>query len=389
MSETERDQSRGLAGAEVAITGRLASMSREDAVERILAAGGVYVEMPRAGTRLLAVGQGGPPLGDDGQLTHALRRARELQEAGGALEILSEEELLARLGLEEERAGLHRATTTTQLARILDVPPGAIRSWVAEGLIEPVRAHGRLFFFSFLQVASAKALSELLRAGVTPARIRRSLELLRDRVPDAERMLGQLEVLSYSGPVFVRTANGALAEPNGQLCFEFEGVDPELRLCARDDQRSLAEWVDLGLRAERDGRVEEAVRAYRSALGRDQAHPEVHFNLGNALYALGSFEEALERYRRAVELAPDYVEAWNNLGILLGEMNQPAEAVRAYRRALSLAPDYPDALYNLAETLVARGEVDEARRLWRAYLRVDPQSPFARIVRERLERLGV
>ena len=93
------------------------------------------------------------------------------------------------------------------------------------------------------------------------------------------------------------------------------------------------------------------------------------------------------RFNWTVELAPDYVEAWNNLGILLGEMDRPDEAISAYRRALSLAPDYPDALYNLAETLVARGELGEARRLWRAYLVVDPQSPFARIVRERLARL--
>jgi tetratricopeptide (TPR) repeat protein len=386
----ERDESPGLDGTEVAITGRLASMAREEAAERIAAAGGIYVTAPRAGTGLLVVGQGGPPLGEDGRLTHALRRARELQEAGAPLELLAEEHFLARLGLEEERAGLHRATTVSQLARILDVHPSAIRAWVRQGLITPVRAHGRLLFFAFTQVACAKALCDLFQAGVTPARLRKSLELLRDRVPDAERMLGQLEVLSWSGPLFVRTSEGRLAEPNGQLCFEFDALgDPTLRLCAPAGERSLEEWVDLGLRAEREGRVEDAVRAYRSALGRDQAHPEVHFNLGNALYALGAFEEALDRYRRAVELAPDYVEAWNNLGILLGEMSLTDEAVRAYRRALSLAPDYPDALYNLAETLVTRGELDEARRLWRAYLRVDPQSPFARIVRERLARLGV
>ncbi|MEM7305473.1 MAG: tetratricopeptide repeat protein [Planctomycetota bacterium] len=377
----------GLAGLEVAITGKLASMSREEARARIDAAGGSYVPAPREGTDLLLIGQGGPPLGEDGRLTKSLQRAHELREAGAGIEISDEDELLKRLGLEAERDGLHREYTTAQLARILGIEARELRFWVRHGLIQPVREHNRLYFFEFPQVASAKALSELTAAGVTPARIRRSLQRLDGWLPHAEQMLGQLEVLQYAGPVLLRTEDGTLAEPNGQLCFEFEHQASGLQLVAGPDGRSVDEWFDLGLRAERDGRVEDAVRAYRSALRDGDRDPEVHFSLGNALYGLGRLDESLTHYERAVELAPDYVEAWNNLGILLGEMEKTEDAVRAYRRALSLAPEYPDALYNLAETLVTLGELDEARALWRTYLRVDPQSPFAKIVRERLARL--
>ena len=236
-------------------------------------------------------------------------------------------------------------------------------------------------------MASAKALAELTEAGVTPARIRASLRQLRGRMPRAEQMLGQLEVLTFAGPLLLRTEEGDLSEPNGQLRFEFGLGEPRLRLLERPARRTADEWFDLGLRAERDGRVEDAVRAYRSALHDGDAEPEIHFNLGNALYGLGRLDEARSSYARAVELAPDYVEAWNNLGILLGELELAEEAIAAYRRALVLAPDYPDALYNLAETLVTRGELEEARSLWRSYLRVDPLSPFAKIVRERLARL--
>jgi Flp pilus assembly protein TadD len=170
--------------------------------------------------------------------------------------------------------------------------------------------------------------------------------------------------------------------------FDFAAAGtPPLHLLASAEERRLEEWLDVGVRAEREGRFEDAARAYRSALARDDRHPEVYFNLGNALYALGELDEAQQRFERAVELAPDYVEAWNNLGILLGEMERPDEAIRAYRRALGLAPGYPDALYNLAETLVLRGDLAEARELWLAYLRADPESPFARIVRERLAQL--
>jgi tetratricopeptide (TPR) repeat protein len=381
---------------EVAITGKLAAMSRDEAVERIQAAGGRVVAAPRATTALLVVGQGGPPLGEDGRLTHALQRAYELQDAGAGPAIVGEEQLLTRLGQEQYSSGLSRRYTTGQLARILAVAPSLIRLWVRQGLIRPAHEHARLFFFEFPQVASAKALCDLFQAGVDAARIRRSLGQLAERersgggpgAGSAARMLGQLAVLEHAGPLFVRTPDGGLAEPNGQMHFAFADSDPpRLRLLARAEERRIEEWFDIGIRAEREGRFEDAVRAYRSALARDERHPEVHFNLGNALYAVGELAEARAEFHRAVELAPDYVEAWNNLGILLGEMERPDAAIRAYRRALGLAPDYPDALYNLAETLVLRGELAEARELWLAYLRADPESPFARIVRERLAQL--
>jgi hypothetical protein len=129
-----------LEGRETAITGRLASMSREEAEERIAGAGGRYVAMPTRATDFVIVGQGGPPLGEDGRLTQSLRRARALQGQGAALRVLSEEEFLSALGLEERRETLRRLYTTAQLARILGVPSREVRGWVRGGLRSPRRA---------------------------------------------------------------------------------------------------------------------------------------------------------------------------------------------------------------------------------------------------------
>ena len=71
-----------LAGAEVAVTGRLASMSRDEAHARIQEVGGRVVDQPRSGTNFLVVGQGGPPLGEDGRLTNSLREAHSLLGCG-------------------------------------------------------------------------------------------------------------------------------------------------------------------------------------------------------------------------------------------------------------------------------------------------------------------
>ena len=89
MVQTELES--GLAGLEVAITGRLATMSRDEAQRRIAGAGGTFVAAPREGTALLFVGQAGAPLGEDGRLTRSLRIARDLRAAGHPIRIVAEE----------------------------------------------------------------------------------------------------------------------------------------------------------------------------------------------------------------------------------------------------------------------------------------------------------
>jgi len=373
-----------LEGREAAITGRLASMSREEAEERISRAGGRYVAMPTAATDFVIVGQGGPPLGEDGRLTQSLRRARSLQQQGAALRVLSEEEFLSALGLEERRETLRRLYTTAQLARILGVPSREVRGWVRGGLIQPARVVKRLCFFDFREVAQARTLSVLTKSGVTPARLRKSLEKLGAWLPSADRSLAQLEILELGGPVLVRTREG-LAEPTGQLRLGFEaGAAPVVLAPVADEPVG---WFEKGTRFEEEGELEAAALAYERALEGEDVEPEMCFNLGNVLYTLGKKEEAAGRYAEATDLDPEFVEAWNNLGNVLADLGRSAEAIRAYRRALAIQPDYADAHYNLGEALVGEGEWDGARYHWKAYLREDPASSWAAEVRERLAKL--
>ena len=311
--------------------------------------------------------------------------ARSLRERGAELEILDEDEFLSRLGLDEQRDGLRRLYTLTQLARILSVPVPRVRAWMRHGLIRPVREVRRLCFFDFAQVATAKRLAALTKGGVSAGRIRRSLEELRAWLPDAGRALTQLEALE-GGPVLIRTDAGALAETSGQLRLDFPSATDERakRRAGPSGPQDADEWFDLGVAAEDEGLIEEAVDAYRSSLAIDHGQPEVHFNIGNALYALGKLVDAERALRTAVEQEPDYVEAWNNLGVVASALGRTPEALSAMRRALALEPAYADAHYNLAETLAAAGDAGGAQRHWRAYLQLDPDSDWAAHVRERL-----
>ena len=66
-----------------------------------------------------------------------------------------------------------------------------------------------------------KALRELAHSGVKPQRIRRSLHELEGWWPDTDGALAQLETIEQEGDLFVRTREGSLAEPSGQLLLDF------------------------------------------------------------------------------------------------------------------------------------------------------------------------
>jgi tetratricopeptide (TPR) repeat protein len=373
----------GLQGLEVSITGRLASMSRAEAMRRLEQAGARYASAPGESTDVLVVGNGGPPLGADGLLTQSLRDARALQEAGADLRILQEDELLERLGLQDPRADLGRLYTTEQLSRILDVSPRRIRAWVRHGLIEPVQVVRRLAFFDFRSVATARALSRLTRSGVTPKVIRKSLEQLGAWLGRGAQSLAQLETLESSRLLVVRTDEG-LAEPSGQLRLGFEDVDDAPAQGAQ--LRVTTDWFERGAEAEEDERLDDAAAAYERAIERGGPAPEICFNLGNTYYSLERPADAVRSLLKAVELDPEYVEAWNNLGNIMAELGELDEAFACFRHALELEPTYADAHYNLAEILADQGDYAEAREHWRAYLAGDPFSSWAEEVRERLRR---
>lgn len=482
MSAAER--STRWQGVAVAITGRLASMTRDEAVRRLTAVGARYAESPDEQTAVLVVGQWGPPLLPDGRPTAAMRRARQLVDGGHPLRILPEEDFLAELGLTDQRAGIRRLYTSSQLARILSVPGGRVRAWVRHGLIQPVKVLNRLCFFDFQQVASARALLHLGRSGVTPSTLRSSLSELARWLPGAQTALAQLETLQGTGRILVRLEDGRLAEPSGQLQLfgeptpheSAERVAPPRRRDAgrkastsmkssdaptiaprssgtshgvpasdastpsstnprpdastiaptpaaasptpdvrrRDGGRSIdaprtaadaeaaAEaashgpfapedgrppqaWFEAGLLAESDGRLEEALSAYRRARLAGDDDPELVFNMGNTLYALGRRDEAATCFAEATTRDPTYVEAWNNLGNVLADQGRVSDAVRSFRRALVIAPDYADAHYNLAETLAAAGDLTGAREHWKSYLLHDPHGEWAEDVRALLE----
>lgn len=373
-----------LQGRRVAFTGRLASMTRPEAADLIRAHGGTFVTSVTRRTSMLVVGQEGWPLRKDGSLSEKLETARHLQEGGCDVAILTEEELLQRLGLEAASSDIHRRFTLAQLGRLLKVPRDRLRSWMRAGLLESVAMVQGVCYFDFHQVTGVRTLWDLTRAGVKVEKIRRSLERLTRCLPGLDTSLAQLRILERNGLLLVRLDEGQLVEPSGQIHFDFEEPGNAAVRPTGPASVNAEGWWEEGCALEDAGQLAEAARAYREALYLGGPDAKVCFNLGNVLYGLGQLGQAAERFRQAVELDHEHAGAWNNLGNALAELGQRDEAIAAFQQAVSVSPAYADARYNLADILEEAGRFSEARRHWKEYIRLEPVGEWAEYARRRV-----
>lgn len=377
-----------LDGMRVALTGKFSTMTQRELGELVNQFGGECVGTPGRSTQFLVVGSAGPPLGGDGQPSVALQRARQLRADGYDIEIINEEQFLdSKLQLFADNDQVRQRYTIAQLSRILHVTRDTIRLWIRGGLIEPVETVHRLKFFDFKQVSSAKMLCDLLKEGLPLAKIRESLQRVRDWMPGMDSPLSQLSVLEENGRLLVRLTDGRLAEPSGQLQLDFDVAAERCSLAIEDAGRSADEWFQEALDRENQGDYSGAIQAYGNAIERETDDPILHFNLGNVLYAAQRLPDAEQQFRRAVELDQNYVEAWNNLGTVLADLTRYDESIEVFERAIDVFPLYADAHFNLGDVYSTLGKSESAHQHWKRYLQLDPNSPWAADVRSRLEQL--
>ncbi len=390
-----------LAGKEIALSGRLFSMSRAQAVQRILQAGGRPVQEPGPATAILVAGSAQGHLNAEGEIARNLARFRQLKQQKAAIRLVEEPEFLRLLGAQNELEDFSRLYTAEQVSRIAGAPLAEVRSWVRRGLLRPARLSHRLAWFDFQDILSARNLSRLTKAGVPASRIHSSLSEIAGWLPEGAKALGQLE--AYASGLRLRLPDGGRAEPSGQRLMDFQsperpaggqrgGRERETPLPRPVQAASFpagaadagADWFSRGLEAEERGELQTAAELYARALAAT-AEPEVFFNLGNVLYELGREAQAAERYLQAVEADPEFAEAWNNLGNSLAAIGRLEDALKAYRQALALEPDYPEPRCNLATVLDRMGRPAEALAQSDECLKAFPNPARLRLLRHPAE----
>lgn len=150
----------------------------------------------------------------------------------------------------------------------------------------------------------------------------------------------------------------------------------------RLQQQQAAELAGKGSVAAAAAKNEAAIAEYRKALETRPDFPEVHENLGVALYDVGRIEEAVVEYKTAIKQYPKpAAQVWTNYGMALLAVKQFAEAAGAFDQALLLQPTDADLYYYRGFARHFAGDIAGARESFSKYLEVSPQGVHADDVR--------
>ncbi len=159
--------------------------------------------------------------------------------------------------------------------------------------------------------------------------------------------------------------------------FHQEGNRPSAESLYREilriDPRNINALHLLGILANEVGRHDVGIPLIRQAIALNSSIPDLHANLGLALFEKGHLSEAVDCFRQALRLAPGHADAVTNLGNVLLAQGRWAEAGECFHQALRMRPGDTNALYNLGNVCLQRRNVAQAAEYYRQVLRWDPQ----------------
>ena len=363
-SSRSRELTESLKNARVAFTGKLASMTRQEAVRIVLAAGGKATESVSRSTSTLVVGMCGWPLLPDGQVSDKLRRAEKLVRNGFEIRIVSELVFLELAELAERQSQLWKAYSGAEVCRLLNLRPETLQRWEQFGLV-----HSHNGLYDFQDLVSLQTICELVGRGVRPETVAQSLQGLASVLPGTERPLAQLKIVVEHPKSILADFGRYRLSPGGELFFNFENTAQSKAavISLASDELGTQGWFERGQVFEEQGRWQDAENAYRGAIRDRSRFPEAYFNLGNALLELGRLDAAEEAYLTATAQDPGFAAAWYNLAHAQEENEKLAEAIASLQTTLRLSPEYADAHFNLAICLEKVGRQSDADQHWSAY----------------------
>ncbi|KQM21074.1 tetratricopeptide repeat protein [Novosphingobium sp. Leaf2] len=187
--------------------------------------------------------------------------------------------------------------------------------------------------------------------------------------PEKARPLVQRLLADRPGDADALTVSGIIAQRTGRLD---EAVTAFRQACAADPGNA-GRHQNLGVALKNAGAFEDALKAFATALDLRPGHPATLANLGACLIAADRHEEALA----TLTAAGDNADALTNTGVALARLGRHGEAVAAYHRSLAMSPGHPDTALNLVDALSATGQFEAADRLVGQVLRAQPRNPRA------------
>lgn len=144
------------------------------------------------------------------------------------------------------------------------------------------------------------------------------------------------------GPIVIR--DPSLLQPSRPATQEQRDLIAQLESRLTGTPADLAVLTDL---ANLNWDIEDFAQAavwYGRALEIDPLNPDLHTDLGTALFYENQVDESLAEFAQALELSPDHPQALINMGIVLVEARNDREgAIALWQRFLDTSPDHPRA----------------------------------------------
>ena len=148
------------------------------------------------------------------------------------------------------------------------------------------------------------------------------------------------------------------------------------------NRRTAEPLFTQGVQQQRDGKLGEAMDAYRKAAQADPGFFEAYYNLGLAAYDAAELSTSLVAYEFALSLKSDSRNARYNFALALQKGNYPQEAANEFEKVLADHPEDTRAHLSLAN-LYAQQLLQPAlaRQHYLKVLETDPRHPQATAIR--------
>jgi tetratricopeptide (TPR) repeat protein len=266
--------------------------------------------------------------------------------------------------------------TTRDVAHLLGLSEGQIRSYARAGFFTPARGPRNEYRFDFQDLVLLRTAAALVQARVPTQRIARALVTLREQLPQG-RSLTELRITAAGDDIVVSDGGTPWEPESGQFHLDFSvsdlatQVEPLAReFAARADEeatgeRTADEWFALAIELEAVS-VSESKRAYEQVIALRPAHADARVNYGRLLHEEDDLPAAEAQYRAVLDHTDNAFAAYN-LGLILEDRRDVAAAAKAYERALAADPDLAEAHFNLARLCEASGDARGAIRHFNSY----------------------
>lgn len=130
----------------------------------------------------------------------------------------------------------------------------------------------------------------------------------------------------------------------------------------------------LGRVAEKQNRIDEAIKYYNEAAGLNPKSAEVYNNLGNCYIQKGKLNEAIEYYHQAARINPAHIECHHNAGVAYLKMGNIEEAESEFRKAIAIDPAFVPSISELGNLLSKQNRYEEAAEIFKNWAARQPMN---------------